>query len=361
MKILLVTEGLGSGGAERQLVGLAISLKKRGYDVFVLTYYKKDFYKSVLDDNNIPNEVYDAALNKYFRFITLTHRINVFNPSITISFLPGSNVALGLAKILGLLKSKLVISERSYTLKWTYKTKLYFSLYRRADAIITNSKAEADNIKDVFPNYAHKIGYIHNFVDFEKFKPLPHKRSNTFKIITVGRIREGKNLKGLILAASALKKNGFYIEFDWYGNDYNDDFSASVKCLITKECVSDVFRLKEPIKNIHDYYPKYDAFCLPSFFEGYPNVIVEAMSCQLPVICSDVCENPVIVENNVNGFLFDPYNNDEIVSSIKQMYLLSDEQRCEMGRRNREKVVKNNSIQTFTDKYDRLISRLTEG
>lgn len=322
MKILLVTEGLGSGGAERQLVGLATTLKKIGYDVFVLTYYKKDFYKSVLDDNNIPNEVYGAALNKYFRFITLTRRINSYNPTIIISFLPGSNVALGLAKILGLLKSKLVLSERSFTLKWTYKTKLYYSLYWKADAIITNSKAEADNIKNVFPNYTHKIGYIHNFVDFEKFKPLPYIRNDTFKIISVGRIREGKNLKGLILALSALKKEGCNIEIDWYGNDYNDDFSTSVKSLITKECVSDVFRLKEPVKNIQDYYPKYDVFCLPSFFEGYPNVIVEAMSCQLPVICSNVCENPVIVENNVNGFLFDPYNIDEIIASIKDVLII---------------------------------------
>ena len=52
----------------------------------------------------------------------------------------------------------------------------------------------------------------------------------------------------------------------------------------------------------------YDAFCLPSFKEGYPNVIVEAMSCELPVLCSKICENPVIVEDNINGFLFDPHN-----------------------------------------------------
>ena len=360
MKILFVTESLGSGGAERQLVGLAIMLKKRGFDVFVLTYYRKDFYKSLLDDNNIPNEVYDGALNRYLRFIKLTRRINTLAPDITISFLPGSNVALGIAKNLNFLKSKLIVSERNYTWNWTCRKKIYFSLYKNADAIITNSKAEADNIKNVFSHYATKVSCIQNFVEFEKFKPQMHSSNETFKIITVARIIDYKNVKGLISAASVLKKDGYAIEFDWYGNDYNDGYSASVKEMIQKENVLDVFKLKEPVKNIQDYYSKYDALCLPSFKEGYPNVVVEAMSCQLPVLCSNICENPVIVESGVNGLLFDPHNVNDIVSSIKKMYSFTEKQRKDMGIRNREKVMKNNSIEMFTDKYVRIINNLAK-
>lgn len=360
MKITFVTESLGSGGAERQLVGLAVMLKQRGYDVFVLTYYREDFYKSVLDDNNIQNEVCDEALNRYMRFITLTHKINKINPDITISFLPGSNVALGLAKRIGLLQSKLIVSERNYTWNWTFKTKFYFSLYRKADAIVTNSKAEAENIKVTFPHYTPKLYAIQNFVDSETFKPQVHEKNNCFKIMIVARIINYKNVAGLIFAASVLKKNGYLIKFDWYGNDYHDNYSSYVKDLILKEKLSATFRIKEPVKNIQDYYPMYDAFCLPSFKEGYPNVVVEAMSCQLPVLCSNICENPVIVENNVNGLLFNPHDINDMVSSIKKMYSFTEIQRREMGRRNREKVIRNNSIDTFTDKYVDLLERLAK-
>ena len=50
MKVLCLIENLGSGGAERQMVGLAALLKERGHDVTVLTYYPDDFYKHVLDE-----------------------------------------------------------------------------------------------------------------------------------------------------------------------------------------------------------------------------------------------------------------------------------------------------------------------
>ena len=49
MRIILFTDCLGAGGAQRQLVGLAVMLKEKGYDVKVATYYDSDFYKHNLD------------------------------------------------------------------------------------------------------------------------------------------------------------------------------------------------------------------------------------------------------------------------------------------------------------------------
>lgn len=54
-KIVLFTDCLGAGGAQRQLVGLAIMLKAKGYDVTVATYYDIEFYKKHLDDAGVRN------------------------------------------------------------------------------------------------------------------------------------------------------------------------------------------------------------------------------------------------------------------------------------------------------------------
>lgn len=54
-KILLFTDSLGAGGAQRQLVGLAKMLTKLGYNITVATYFNLDFYKSQLDDAGIRN------------------------------------------------------------------------------------------------------------------------------------------------------------------------------------------------------------------------------------------------------------------------------------------------------------------
>ena len=61
MKILCLIEALGSGGAERQMVGLASLLKKDGNDVAVMTYYPKDFYKYVLDEAGIEHIYVEKA------------------------------------------------------------------------------------------------------------------------------------------------------------------------------------------------------------------------------------------------------------------------------------------------------------
>ena len=71
MKINLFTDSLGAGGAQRQLVGLAVMLQEKGYDVKVCTYYKIDFYKSYLDENHVPNVIIPNASSAIRRILAV--------------------------------------------------------------------------------------------------------------------------------------------------------------------------------------------------------------------------------------------------------------------------------------------------
>ena len=53
-KVILFTDNLGSGGAQRQVANVAVLLKKAGYDVSVLVYQDVPFYKHILDENDVP-------------------------------------------------------------------------------------------------------------------------------------------------------------------------------------------------------------------------------------------------------------------------------------------------------------------
>ncbi len=88
MKVLLLLPSLGSGGAERQLVTLAVLFKQKGIDVEFLIYYKDDFYKHILDENSIKvNFIYTTnALDRILKVRKFIHFI-FFNCDVVISFL----------------------------------------------------------------------------------------------------------------------------------------------------------------------------------------------------------------------------------------------------------------------------------
>lgn len=359
MKALLVIENLGSGGAERQITGLAIQLKQHGFNVGVLYYHDDVFYKHKLDENGVYSELYSPALNRYTRVFKLCKRVNELKPDIVVSFLPGPNVALSIGKLLGILHTKLVVSERNYTWKWTFKNRLFVYLYLRNQAIVANSTAEANNIKERFPILREKVFSIPNFVEYDQFLPAKSEKSTKLRILTVARIRDYKNVHGMIKTATILKNMGVDFIIDWYGYNYNDSYGNEISELIRSNDLSQYFFLREPTKNIEELYPKYDLFCLPSFKEGYPNVIIEAMSCQLPIICSRICENPNIVKEGVNGFLFNPNDPMDIAKAVLNFSNLSEDERFNMGLQNRKKIIANNSINVFAEKYIDLIKKIS--
>ena len=116
--------------------------------------------------------------------------------------------------------------------------------------------------------------------------------------------------------------------------------------------------MHDPNQKIEEEYRKADIFCLPSLFEGYPNVVAEAMSCELPILCSNVYENPYIVEEGINGFLFDPKKPEAIADAINKMANLTHEERLEMGKRNRQLCLKRNTEEAFLKSYVELIDSL---
>ena len=105
----------------------------------------------------------------------------------------------------------------------------------------------------------------------------------------------------LLLRELIFKVGGYYDECESEIKHYN---------------LNNEFTIHSACTDIEEKYRNSDVFCLPSIYEGFPNVLCEAMSCGLPVLCSNVCDNPMIVENNKNGLLFNPLDVDDIADKI---------------------------------------------
>jgi glycosyltransferase involved in cell wall biosynthesis len=358
-KILLITENLGSGGAERQICGLAVMLTQTGYTCRLITYVYNQYFEQFLHDNGVDYQFVAELRNKFTRVAKIAKYVRNYKPDVVLSFLSSVNMTMCLAK--PYFNAKLIVSERNNNTCITMRDRLRYNLYRRADAIVPNSNSQAEFIRKNFPFLSKKVQTIINFVDSKRFSPTAVPAQNSpLRIITVARYSAQKNVLIYMDAIRKVKDMGLPVHFDWYGDRVHNNkcYYAEVEKVYDSLDIADYLTLHDSSSTIEEEFRKADVFCLPSLFEGYPNVVVEAMACQLPVLCSNVYENPHIIEDCVNGFLFDPSDSNDIAASIKKMTGLSAEERLAMGKRNRELCVERNTKEAFLRNYKELIDRL---
>lgn len=357
-RILLITEHLGSGGAERQICGLSALLTHAGYPCRLITYVKNQFYEPYLHQHGVDYEFVPELWNKKTRIFKTAQYVRQYKPEVVISFLPSVNKTMCLAK--PFYNAKLVVSERNNNTCITRADKILFNLYRMADAIVPNSYSQGSFISKNFSFLSKNVHPIINFVDVKRFTPsvLPIK-NDVLRIVTVARYTQQKNVLTYLKAIRLVKDMNLNVHFDWYGDKkHNAPYYADVESEYHRLDITDYLTLHEPNDHIEEEYRKADIFCLPSLFEGYPNVVAEAMSCALPILCSNVYENPYIVQDEVNGFLFNPESPEDIAKTIKNMVNLSSNTRQEMGKRNRVLCLTRNTEEVFLKSYVELIESL---
>lgn len=336
-KILLLIDSLGAGGAERQLTGLAVMLAQQGFNVEVCYFINRDFYLPYLKENKVKTYFLPKALKPQKRFGEIRKHIKVFNPDAVISFSSSPSMIACVLKMLG-SKFNLIVSERNTTQKVTFRVKMRFFLYRWANHIVPNSHSQANFIVNNYPSLSLKMKVITNFVDINKFAPSNAKQyeHEDTRIICVGSIIPQKNIMRFSKAITELYNKGYKIHVDWYGQNLRDAYAEEIHHYIVNNHLEKVVEFHNPTDSIQDAYICSDVFCLPSIYEGFPNVLCEAMSCGKPVLCSRVCDNPNIVCEGENGYLFDPYRIEDMVSTMEHYLSLSNEDKVRMGKRSRE-------------------------
>lgn len=355
MKIMCLIESLGSGGAERQLSGLCVMLKQEHHDVEVCYYIKKEFYLSYLQDNGVNSRYLSDAADVKKRFFAIRKHVRAIQPDVVISYSPATSMIAGLLKALG-SNFKLIVSERNTTQKLSKREKLKFFFYRWADVIVPNSYTQGGYIKNHYPKYESKIKVITNFVDTRHFCPSDDKPSHdkACRMACVSRLAEQKNVLSFLDVVKILKDENVPLFIDWYGSTKSD---YGLQCLdkVKKLNLEDVICFKGETDDICSVYRQHDVMCLPSLYEGFPNVVCEAMSCGIPILCGNVCDNGYIVKSGENGILFDPMHVEDIAEIIRLFIDLPEEKRKKMGEANRQKALTLFSKEAFIKKYEELL------
>ncbi len=353
MKVLLLIDAMPLGGAERQMSYLAIGLKKAGHRVRLVTFFDLDngYFKDLLKED-IHTEVYEKGKNPLIRAFVIRSIVNNFKPDMTVAYKFGTTVAACMAQCLG-KRFNLVVSERNTTQQLTAKEKLKFVLYRLATYIVPNSFTQAKFIEKHYPNLLSKIRVITNMVDTQKFRPPLERPKNPIPVVlTTARVSPQKNITNYIKAIKIIKDKGIKARFEWYGYRSSDNYLEEIKKLASELNVEEMISFNDSVNNVVELYHKADIFCLPSLFEGFPNVLCESMSCGLISLASNICDNMVIQMDT--NFLFDPKDPNDIADKIENAIYFPEDLKRNIMEKNVHRIYSLCSESVFLDKYAKL-------
>ncbi|MCG3656763.1 glycosyltransferase [Aliarcobacter butzleri] len=338
--ILIFCTSMQKGGAER-VISLLLKEFENEKDIKVHFMMMEEGI-----DYNLPKSIIPIILSNSkksgvkkllelpFIAMKLKKYIKENNINIVMSFLYRPNYINILAKIFG-SNHKSIINIRSTTSRYKNegllgKINLFLinNLFDRADLIISNSKGVDEDLKSII-NITTNTKVIYNPIDIEYInskRDICEDVNFQFKedkkyVISVGRLIPLKRNIDLIKAFFELQKNDNSLELLFLGDGILKDnlISESIKLSI-KEKVHFLGNVKNPFY----YLNKSDLFVLNSEIEGFPNVLVEAMTCELPVISSDCKSGPrEILEDEKYGLLYPVGDVGTLIEKIK-FYLYQD-------------------------------------
>lgn len=295
--LLLIIHKLSNGGAEKAITTIASSLKENyNVSMVVFDYTLKEYIPNVrvIDLKSPPKKLIVSRIYSFLYRVKKIKKIKKdLNIDCSISFLVGGNFVNCSSKV----GDKVIISVRNM------QSKLNHDIFKRianrialkkADKIVTVSDKVKEDILDHYKFDSNKIITIENMIDKKSIEEkavenIDEVKDKDFlkdgiKIISIGRLIPQKGQWHLIKA--------FRIVADKYKNAKliilgRGELKEGLEELIQKLNLQKNVYLLGFKKNPYKYLARSDIFVSTSLYEGMPNVILEAMACDLPVIATD--------------------------------------------------------------------------
>nr|WP_319392821.1 glycosyltransferase [uncultured Desulfobacter sp.] len=404
MKLLLTIDAINKGGAERILTRLANHLSLNNEIILcqmldemhnyplsnnVKTFFlgsvelsKKEykalrFFASILATllmvlTFIKKKERKSASKFLFDFMSAIVRykklVQELKPDVVVSFLINSNLIGLLAKKIFGLNMPLVtgarnrianeISSLRFSILYEFILK---KIYLYSDKYIAVTGDEAAEAVSEFNIPKENVALVNNGIDIEYVKgkallppPINQKRinNNSFNIVLVGRLTYVKNQRLLVQAISKLNmKKEINLFLLGEGEDFN-----RLKKLSLDLGVKDKVVFLGWQKNPYPYIKQCDLLVLTSFWEGFPNVLLEGMALGLPVISTTSSKAvEMIIDHKKCGFLIDN-DLDSLVNAIE--ILVNDQELCKQMSLHSQEKVKEFSLDTMLNEFKEILQEV---
>lgn len=336
MRILMFIPALNAGGAERVMVTLANYLSKSGHDILIQTLNTDESFYSVSDKVKIAGMGYSFSGNSIIRkfqipvieakrWYAFTKSEEEYRPDVILSFLYTTNVIALLAR--KRIKAPLIVSERNDPLAVSsISKKICARLYPKADLIV----CQGNKVAAYFESIRGKCVVIANPLNPQAIGEFKSKK--TKEIVTVGRLIPQKNHRLLIKAFAEIhpKYPDYSLKIVGEG-PLKRDLEELIDTLKLRNAVS----IQSNIKNVMTVVNDAACFALSSDYEGFPNVLLEAMASGMPVVSTDFGTGIArdLITDGINGYVVPVGDTEKMAGSIEKI-ISSESVQFQMGKEN---------------------------
>ena len=309
--IALFLNSLGSGGAERVVSRLSYELVKE-YNLYIfLIENEKQFYDCAGQIVVLGKNSKNYRVNALSAVLNINKQIENYNIDCVISFLDVPNIINSMFNT----KSKKIISIRDYNevlekMDFVEKIKIMIckSCFNRANAMISVSKELNEKAIGWYKFDRKKAYTIENPYDIDEITEYANYEIETDILdfiqshktaVAVGRLNEQKGYEDLLEIFDEVLKKCHNAGLIILGEGKLKEILESK---IREKGLEEHIKLLGAKKNPFSYMSKCDVYVSASKHEGFPNTLVEAMACGLPVIHTDCMTGPreIMSDNNID-------------------------------------------------------------
>ena len=362
MRILHIIPSLNKGGAERLVLNICNELsKQKKVEVLLITFRSDNAYQFLTETINwksIPSYVSPSLSGKMnVNVLELQKTIEAFNPDIIHSHLFETEIILSRINFPSAkyfvhfhdnmvqfenMRLKTFISKHLFT-NYFEKRIVLKSYKKRNTCFIGISQNSFIYIQSVLPAIFQKT-FFHNSIDISLFHPVD-KIGDQLSITMIGSLVDKKGQALAIETVSELKKRGIDIHLDLLGEG---PYRHKLESMVEEYELNDKIHIHGNVDHPEIILNNSFLYIHTAKYEPFGLVILEAMACGLPVVCTDGKGNRDLIQEGINGFMV--WERDPKLLADKIELLINDEQKRKVMGLNARKFSEDFGIEKYVEK-----------